>query len=63
MDEDFDYDGEGHETGQDATQADIVAYLMMFLGWFIILRAVSDYYRARNVERIITAEPNADAIV
>ncbi|KAI9266418.1 hypothetical protein EDC94DRAFT_603665 [Helicostylum pulchrum] len=63
LDEDFDYDGEGHETGQDATQADIVAYLMMFLGWFIVLRAVSDYYRARNVERIITAEPNADVIV
>ncbi|KAI9336581.1 hypothetical protein BD770DRAFT_448695 [Pilaira anomala] len=63
LDEDFDYDGEGHETGQDATQADIVAYLMMFLGWFIILRAISDYYRARNVERIITAEPNVDTII
>jgi hypothetical protein len=62
LDEDFDYDGEGHETvGQDAAQADIIAYLMMFIGWFIILRAVSDYNRARKMERIITAEPTTDA--
>lgn len=68
LDEDFDYDGEGHETvGQDATEAGIFAYLMMFIGWFIILRAVSDYNRARKMERIITAEPTttttADDIV
>lgn len=64
LDEDFDYDGEGHDTvGQDATQADIIAYLMMFIGWFIILRAVSDFTRARKMEKIITSEPNVDAIV
>ncbi|KAI7888370.1 uncharacterized protein EV154DRAFT_425844 [Mucor mucedo] len=63
LDEDFDYDGEGHETGQDATQAEIVAYLMMFVGWFIILRAFSDYNKARKMERIITAEPDADAMI
>ncbi|KAI7902397.1 uncharacterized protein BX663DRAFT_510959 [Cokeromyces recurvatus] len=60
LDEDFDYDGEGHETvGHDATQADLVAYIMMFIGWFIILRAVSDYLRARKMENIITSEPNS----
>ncbi|OAD06288.1 hypothetical protein MUCCIDRAFT_159962 [Mucor lusitanicus CBS 277.49] len=64
LDEDFDYDGEGHDTvGQDAAQADVIAYLMMFIGWFIILRAVSDFLRARKMEKIITSEPNVDAIV
>ena len=64
LDEDFDYDGEGHDTvGQDAAQADVIAYLMMFIGWFIILRAVSDFNRARKMERIITSEPNVDTIV
>jgi hypothetical protein len=64
LDEDFDYDGEGHETvGQDAAQANVVAYLMMFIGWFIILRAVADYNRARKMEGIITSEPNVDAII
>ncbi|CAO0789939.1 unnamed protein product [Mucor circinelloides] len=64
LDEDFDYDGEGHDTvGQDAAQADVIAYLMMFIGWFIILRAVSDFTRARKMEKIITSEPNVDAIV
>ncbi|KAI9471009.1 MAG: metal homeostatis protein bsd2 [Benjaminiella poitrasii] len=61
LDEDFDYDGEGHETvGQDAAQADLVAYIMMFIGWFIILRAVSDYMRARKMEKIITSEPTSE---
>lgn len=36
---------------------------MMFVGWFIILRAFSDYIKARKMERIITAEPNADAMI
>ena len=63
MDEDIDYDGEGHETGQDAATADVVAYTMMFVGWVVILRAVSDYNRARNMERIICSEPNVDTIV
>ncbi|KAI8084160.1 uncharacterized protein B0P05DRAFT_536375 [Gilbertella persicaria] len=60
LDEDFDYDGEGHETvGQDATQAKIIAYIMMFIGWFIILRALSDFNKARKMEKIITSEPTA----
>lgn len=63
MDEDFDYDGEGHETGQDAATADAVAYIMMFVGWFVILKAVSDYNRARKMERIITSEPSIDSVV
>ncbi|KAI8645217.1 hypothetical protein BD408DRAFT_82464 [Parasitella parasitica] len=64
LDEDFDYDGEGHDTvGQDAAQADVIAYLMMFVGWFIILRAVSDFTRARKMEKIIVSEPSVEAIV
>lgn len=64
LDEDFDYDGEGHETvGQDAAQANIIAYMMMFIGWFIILRAVTDYNRARKMEGIINSEPTVDRII
>lgn len=64
LDEDFDYDGEGHETvGQDAAQANIIAYMMMLIGWFIILRAVTDYNRARKMEGIINSEPTVDRII
>ncbi|KAI8373897.1 hypothetical protein BD560DRAFT_393896 [Blakeslea trispora] len=64
LDEDFDYDGEGHETiGHDATQAKITAYIMMFVGWFIILRALSDFNKARKMERIIISEPTIDDVV
>ena len=64
LDEDFDYDGEGHETvGHDATQAKIIAYIMMFIGWFIVLRALSDFNKARKTERIITFEPTLDDVV
>lgn len=36
---------------------------MMFVGWFIILKAFSDFNKARKMEQIITSEPDVDAIV
>lgn len=64
MDEDFDYDGEGHETvGHDAVQANLIAYIVMFVGWFILLRAIADFWKVKKMEKIITAEPNADQVV
>jgi hypothetical protein len=64
MDEDFDYDGEGHETvGHDAAQANMIAYVVMFIGWFIVLHSISDYLKAKRMEKIITAEPTIDQVV
>ncbi|KAI8376285.1 uncharacterized protein BYT42DRAFT_517130 [Radiomyces spectabilis] len=62
------YDDEGgnsDKNGSDESSgdADIIAYFLMMLGWFIIIRAIADYARARNMEKIIGAEPNADAMV
>ncbi|KAI8883950.1 hypothetical protein K501DRAFT_183277 [Backusella circina FSU 941] len=62
LEEDYDYDGKGHEL-EDPVQAEIVAYLMMFIGWFIILRTVTEYNKARKMESIICSEPTIESIV
>ncbi|KAG2221052.1 hypothetical protein INT45_009710, partial [Circinella minor] len=48
---------------QDSTNADIIAYILMLLGWFIIIRAIGDYIRARKMENIIAQEPSPENIV
>ncbi|KAL0076635.1 hypothetical protein J3Q64DRAFT_1770740 [Phycomyces blakesleeanus] len=56
--------GETHtEENEDDENANIIAYFLMMLGWFIIVRSVAEYVRARKMERIIGAEPNAEAMV
>jgi hypothetical protein len=35
----------------------------MMLGWLIIIRALADYFKAKQMEKIITAEPSAETIV
>ncbi|KAI8088402.1 hypothetical protein BDF21DRAFT_334854 [Thamnidium elegans] len=68
--EDDDYFYSGQETDskastkkEDGTDADIIAYLLMMLGWFIIIRALADYFRAKQMEKIICSEPTVDSIV
>ncbi|KAI8146479.1 hypothetical protein BJV82DRAFT_598713 [Fennellomyces sp. T-0311] len=51
------------DSDQDSTNADIIAYILMLLGWFIIIRAIGDYIRARRMEQIITQEPSPETIV
>jgi len=41
---------------------ELIAYMLMVVGWFIVIRSVSDYVRARKMEQIIQASP-ADAAV
>ncbi|KAI9029781.1 hypothetical protein CLU79DRAFT_736028 [Phycomyces nitens] len=48
---------------EDDENANIIAYLLMMLGWFIIVRSVAEYVRARKMERIIGAEPSAESMV
>jgi hypothetical protein len=33
----------------------------MMLGWFIIIRALADYFRAKQMEKIICSEPALNA--
>ncbi|KAF7722053.1 hypothetical protein EC973_003735 [Apophysomyces ossiformis] len=63
--EDRYYDDEEQPPQNEDTNANanIVAYFLMMLGWFIIIRAVADYIRAKKMERIIAAEPNAESLV
>jgi hypothetical protein len=39
------------------TGADWLAYLLMIIGWFILIRAVSDYLRARRHEQLVLQSP------
>lgn len=40
------------------TTADWIAYVLMIVGWFILIRAVSDFVRARRQEQIIRSSPD-----
>ncbi|RMD40989.1 hypothetical protein DV735_g4141, partial [Chaetothyriales sp. CBS 134920] len=42
--------------GGDGT--DWVSYLLMIVGWFILIRAVSDFLRARKQEQLILSSPS-----
>lgn len=60
-DDEYYYNGDGSSSSNgkiDDTDADIVSYFFMILGWFIIIRALADYFRAKQMEKIICAEPN-----
>lgn len=35
-----------------------IAYLLMIVGWFILIRAVSDYVRARRHEQLVLQSPD-----
>lgn len=69
--EDDEYFYSGQETdskastkkADDSTDADIIAYFLMMLGWFIIIRALADYFRAKQMEKIICSEPTVESIV
>lgn len=59
--DDFD-DGNGDDSNgqQDPNlNADVVAYFLMVIGWFIIVRSVADYLKAKHMEKIISTDPLA----
>lgn len=35
-----------------------LSYVLMIAGWFILIRAVSDYLRARRTEQVVLASPD-----
>lgn len=50
--------GEGGSILDELTSSDWVAYLLMIVGWFILIRAVSDYIRARRHELLVLQSPD-----
>jgi hypothetical protein len=42
----------------DITSSEWLAYILMIVGWFILIRAVSDYLRARRHEQLVLQSPD-----
>lgn len=42
----------------DISGSDWIAYIMMVVGWFILIRAVADYLRARRHEQLVLQSPD-----
>ena len=40
------------------TSSDWLSYILMIVGWFILIRAVSDFLRARKHEQLVLQSPN-----
>ncbi|EFX03922.1 metal homeostatis protein bsd2 [Grosmannia clavigera kw1407] len=43
---------------QEMASSEWVAYVLMIVGWFILIRAVSDYLRARRHEQLVLQSPD-----
>jgi hypothetical protein len=51
--------GIGSDTGMGGISAtDWFAYILMIVGWFILIRAVSDFLRARRHEQLVLQSPD-----
>ncbi|KAI0466784.1 hypothetical protein F4859DRAFT_526493 [Xylaria cf. heliscus] len=54
--------GTGGESGGSGwaglDSSEWIAYLLMIVGWFILIRAVSDYIRARRHEQLVLQSPD-----
>lgn len=49
----------GNDNGKTAiTTADWLSYVLMIVGWFILIRAVSDFMRARRQEALVRSSPD-----
>lgn len=52
-------DNSGTASGSisDIASSEWLAYVLMIVGWFILIRSVSDFLRARRHEQLILASP------
>ncbi|KAK0642415.1 putative metal homeostasis protein bsd1 [Lasiodiplodia hormozganensis] len=50
-------DGSGSGSGQ-ITTSEWLSYILMIVGWFILIRAVSDFLRARRHEQLVLQSSN-----
>lgn len=58
----FTYDDsvpEGNEgnAADPISQAEWLSYIFMIVGWFILIRSISDFLRARRTEQVVLASP------
>lgn len=51
-------DGGGGSSFSDVASSEWVAYILMIVGWFILIRSVSDYLRARRHEQLVLQSPD-----
>lgn len=49
---------DGGDMMSDTPTSEWVAYLLMIVGWFILIRAVSDFLRARRHEQLVLQSPD-----
>ena len=54
------YGGDSQSGGFFAsiTTSEWISYILMILGWFILIRAISDYLRARRHEQLVLQSPD-----
>lgn len=45
-------------TLSDIASSEWVAYILMIVGWFILIRSVSDYIKARRHEQLVLQSPD-----
>jgi hypothetical protein len=52
-------DGNGKDAGTgELSGVDWISYVLMIVGWFILIRSVSDFFRARKQEQLILSSPS-----
>ena len=49
---------ESHSWLSSIASSDWLAYILMIVGWFILIRAVSDFFRARRHEQLVLRSPD-----
>lgn len=61
----FDPNSVGESSGGDSsgaisgiTTSEWISYILMIVGWFILIRAVSDFLRARRHEQLVLQSPD-----
>ena len=57
----FDTTGDAADVPADSdtiTQSEWLSYIFMIVGWFILIRAITDFLRARRTEAVVLASPD-----
>lgn len=59
----YTYDDSVSDTGDNnasdsMSQAEWLSYIFMIVGWFILIRSISDFLRARRTEQVVLASPD-----
>lgn len=50
---------DGNDNSQfDISGGDWLAYILMIIGWFILIRSISDFIRARRMEQLVLQSPD-----